>query len=91
MIMPPGERLPVSYFDGTIPDAGPDQGYYYSLDKGDAKQFRLGYFVDEVDLFNPIAICIGIHNTPSAQLKYQLRFTITADMVDSRADDQFHT
>jgi len=76
--------LSVDYFDGTIPGATPHQLYYYSLDKGEAKQFRLGYFVDEVDLFKPSAFCIGINATPPADVKYQIRFAMTLDMLASR-------
>jgi len=82
-LYPPGERLPVMYFDGTIPDARPDQGYYFTLDKEEAKHLKLGYFIGEEDLYRPCAISVGIHTKPSVLLKYQLRFTITADNIFS--------
>jgi len=85
--MPPNERLPSFYFDGTIPNAGPAQLNLYSLGKGEAKLYRLGFFVDEDDLYKPCAICIGISSKPPANLKYQLRFEITPDMVTRGADD----
>jgi|GEM_PF-5342296 len=80
---PPDSRLPIYYFDGTITGATPRQLLYFYLEKGEVKQFRLGYFLDEGDLYKPCALSIGINAMPPANLKYQLRFAITPEMAKS--------
>jgi|GEM_PF-3871510 len=82
-VMPPNEKQLVFYFDGTIPDVSPGQRHYYSIEKGEIRQFRLGFFVDEADYYKPSAICVGSRAAFPACLKYQLRFAITPEMVKS--------
>jgi len=79
---PDAARLP-DFFDGTIPNATPKQLYLFSLTKGATGQYRLGYCVQEEDVYKPCALRIGIREEYP---KYQIMFTITPDMVVGSMD-----
>jgi len=80
---PPDAARVIGYFDGTIPDANPKQGYLFSLARGEKGQYRVRFLVQEEDIHKPCAICVDVNPEPPSSTKHQILFRVPSDMAES--------